>query len=118
MIRNREAVPINRYRISNPGVARAIANERLTPPDADDVHHLVLDISRLDFPYLEGQSVGVLPPGLDEAGRPHKLRLYSIASTRRGDVGEGRTLSLCVKRVISRDCKVRRGPASNFLCDA
>jgi ferredoxin--NADP+ reductase len=115
---SREAVTINRYRISDPGVARIIANERLTPLESDDVHHIVLDISGLDYPHLEGQSLGVLVPGLDAAGRPHKLRLYSIASSRRGDDGEGRTVSLCVKRVLIQDCGLRRGLASNFLCDA
>jgi ferredoxin--NADP+ reductase len=114
---SREAVTINRYRVSNPGVARVIANERLTPPGADDVRHIVLDISGLDFPYLEGQSLGVLAPGLDEAGRPHKLRLYSIASARRGDDGEGRTASICVKRVVTQHEEGRCGVASGFLCD-
>src|SRR5947209_14516000 len=115
---SRESVPINRFRVSEPGVARLLANERLTPPDSDDVRHVVLDIAGLDFRYLEGQSLGVLAPGADEAGRPHKLRLYSIASTRSGDDGEGRTVSLCVKRVVVRGDGERRGPASNFLCDA
>jgi ferredoxin--NADP+ reductase len=80
----------------------------------------VLDLEGLDYRYLEGQSLGVLPSGVDHRGHPHKLRLYSIASTRRGDDGRGRTASLCVKRVVYRDpatAEERRGVASNYLCD-
>jgi ferredoxin--NADP+ reductase len=80
----------------------------------------VLDLSGLEYRFLEGQSLGVLAPGVDERGRPHKLRLYSIASTRTGDDGRGTTASLCVKRVIYKDPVTgveRRGIASNYLCD-
>jgi hypothetical protein len=115
-----EAIPLNLYRPSRPGLARVVANVRLSPPGTDDVRHIVLDLEGLDFRYREGQSLGVLTPGSDEAGRPHKLRLYSIASTRRGDDGLGRTVSLCVKRVAYVEPTsglVRRGPASNYLCD-
>jgi ferredoxin--NADP+ reductase len=116
----RDGIPLNLYRVSSPGIARVISNERLTPEDRDDVRHVVLDLGGLGYRYLEGQSLGVLPPGVDEAGRPHKLRLYSIASTRLGDDGRGVTASLCVKRVVYDDPQTggsRRGVASNYLCD-
>ena len=29
------------------------------------IHHIILDLGRTAFPFLEGQSVGVLPPGVD-----------------------------------------------------
>ena len=39
-----------------------------------------------NIPCLEGQSLGVIPPGVNaNNGRPHTLRLYSLASTRYGD---------------------------------
>ena len=42
------------------------------------------------LPYVEGQSIGVLPPGTDaKTGKPHQQRLYSIASSRYGDDGGG-----------------------------
>ncbi|MBX6312268.1 MAG: ferredoxin--NADP(+) reductase [Isosphaeraceae bacterium] len=116
----RDVIPLNLYRVSRPGIARVLANERLTPEGYDDVRHIVLDRSGLDYHYLEGQSLGVLPPGVDAKGRPHKLRLYSIASTRLGDDGAGQTASLCVKRVVYTDPATgqeRRGIASNYLCD-
>jgi len=50
------------------------------------------------MPFWEGQSVGIIPPGVDAKGKPHKNRLYSIASSRYvcmygGGVG-GRTPSM------------------------
>jgi ferredoxin--NADP+ reductase len=37
------------------------------------------------LPYWEGQSYGVLPPGIDpKKNKPYGVRLYSIASTRYG----------------------------------
>lgn len=113
-------VPLNLFKVKQPGVARVVANLRLTPEDRDDVRHVVLDLSGLDYRYLEGQSLGVLAPGVDEKGKPHKLRLYSIASTRSGDDGQGRLASLCVKRLVYEDPvtgEPRYGVASNYLCD-
>jgi ferredoxin--NADP+ reductase len=120
MTSGHEAVPLNVYRVSSPGVARVLDNRRLTPSRSPDVRHLVFDLSGLNLPYLEGQSLGVLPPGVDGRGRPHKLRLYSVASTRLGDDGRGTTASLCVKRVLDHDPATgaeHRGVASNYLCD-
>ena len=30
-----------------------------------DTHHIVLDFGAMPFPVLEGQSIGVVPPGVD-----------------------------------------------------
>ena len=75
--------------------------------------------------YVEGQSLSVIPPGTDPAnGRPHKPRLYSIASTRYGDILDGNTVSLCVRRAEYYDPNTgvadptKKGVCSNFLCDA
>lgn len=114
-------VPINLYRPNAPLPSRLLSNVRLTPEGhPSDVRHLVFELEQGDFRYLEGQSVGILPPGLDEAGKPHKLRLYSVASTRRGDRDDARTVSLCVKRVLFTEPATGqefRGVASNYLCD-
>ena len=45
-----------------------------------DTHHIVLDFGQMPFPVLEGQSVGIIPPGIDANGRAHHARQYSIAS--------------------------------------
>ena len=36
-----------------------------------DTHHIVLDFGAMPFPVLEGQSIGIVPPGVDARGRPH-----------------------------------------------
>jgi ferredoxin--NADP+ reductase len=116
----RDEVPFNLYRVSSPGTAKVLSNERLTPDSPEDVCHIVLDLEGLSYRYLEGQSLGVLTPGVDEKGHANKLRLYSIASSRLGDDGLGRTASLCVKRVIFQLPETGheyRGVASNYLCD-
>lgn len=46
-----------------------------------------------EIPYREGQSIGVIPDGIDKNGKPHKLRLYSIASSAIGDFGDSKTVS-------------------------
>lgn len=72
-----------------------------------------------NVPYLEGQSIGVIAPGMDKRGKPHKVRLYSIASTRHGDFGDGKTVSLSVKRLVYNDAQGNevKGVCSNHLCD-
>lgn len=45
-----------------------------------------------EIPYREGQSVGVIPEGIDKNGKPHKVRLYSIASSALGDFGNSETV--------------------------
>ncbi len=71
-----------------------------------------------------GQSLSVIPPGTDFAsGRNHKPRLYSIASTRYGDLLDGNTISLCVRRaeyidpITGQKDPAKQGVCSNFLCD-
>ena len=46
-----------------------------------------------EVPYREGQSIGIIPEGIDKNGKPHKLRLYSIASSAIGDFGDSKTVS-------------------------
>jgi benzoyl-CoA 2,3-dioxygenase component A len=82
------------------------------------VRHIVLDLGSTPFPVLEGQSIGVLPPGVDSAGVAHRLRLYSIASPRDGERRGYNNLSLTVKRVSAgADGQHQDGVCSNFLCD-
>src|SRR5262249_30508323 len=35
---------------------------------------------------VPGQWVGIIPPGADAKGRPHQVRLYSLASPTRGEI--------------------------------
>lgn len=114
-------VPSNIYKPNSPLEAKVIKHERLTAPDSpNDVCHIVYDISGSELKYVEGQSIGVLPPGEDANGKPHKLRLYSIASPGIGDDGQGKTLSVCVKRAITVDPETGKeyhGVCSSYLCN-
>lgn len=116
-----QEIPSNIYKPNAPLEAKVIKHYRLTAPDSpNDVCHIVYDISGSDLKYVEGQSIGVLPPGEDANGRPHKLRLYSIASPGVGDDGQGKTLTICVKRAITVDeasGKEYHGVCSSFLCN-
>jgi benzoyl-CoA 2,3-dioxygenase component A len=83
-----------------------------------DTHHVVLDFGSMPFPVLEGQSIGILPPGSDDKGKPHHARQYSIASARNGERAGYNNLSLTVKRVLEdHHGKPVKGVASNYVCD-
>jgi benzoyl-CoA 2,3-dioxygenase component A len=99
--------------------ATVTGNVRVTEVGREyDTHHLVLDFGAMPFPVLEGQSIGVLPPGTDEAGRAHHARQYSIASPRNGERPGYNNVSLTVKRVLEdHQGRPVRGVASNWLCD-
>ena len=103
--------------------ATVSGNFRVTEVGSDtgsdyDTHHLVLDFGRMPFPVLEGQSIGIVPPGVDVSGRPHHARQYSVASPRNGERPGYNNLSLTVKRVlVDHQGKPVRGAASNYLCD-
>jgi len=83
-----------------------------------DTHHVVLDFGAMPFPVLEGQSIGVIPPGVDANGKPHHARQYSIASPRNGERVGHNNLSLTIKRVLEdHQGQPVRGVASTFMCD-
>jgi benzoyl-CoA 2,3-epoxidase subunit A len=83
-----------------------------------DTHHIVLDFGALPFPVLEGQSIGIIAPGLDAAGKPHHARQYSIASPRNGERPGYNNLSLTIKRVLEDHAgQPVRGVGSNYMCD-
>ena len=102
---------VNLFTRADPAIATVQGNYRLTSHAADsDVRHIILDLGSVNFPVLEGQSVGVRPPGTDAGGRPHHMRLYSVSSPRDGERPNTNNLALTVKRE-------ERGLCSNYLCD-
>jgi benzoyl-CoA 2,3-dioxygenase component A len=107
------------YSKDHPITATVVGNMRLTEEGASqDIHHIVLDFGNTAFPVLEGQSVGILPPGTDKSGNPHHVRLYSIASPREGERPGYNNIALTVKRVVEdNDGNPVTGVASNYLCD-
>lgn len=117
-------IPVNFAKNTAPVTAKVLGRTRLITPDAPgDIEHIVLKLPE-GFHYVEGQSISIIPPGFDATGKPHKPRLYSIASTRYGDLLDGSTVSLCVRRAEYVDPSTgvidpsKKGVCSNFLCDA
>lgn len=110
---------VNLYGSKNPITATVVGNVRVTEVGREyDTHHIVLDFGVMPFPVLEGQSIGVLPPGLDERGKPHHARQYSIASPRNGERPGYNNISLTVKRVLeNHQGQAVKGVASNYMCD-
>jgi benzoyl-CoA 2,3-dioxygenase component A len=99
--------------------ATVVGNVRVTQVGKEyDTHHIVLDFGATPFPVLEGQSIGVIPPGTDEHGRPHHARQYSVASARNGERPGYNNLSLTIKRVLEdHQGRPVRGVGSNYMCD-
>jgi len=97
---------------------------------ASFVRHVAIDVSGtpLEGNFVSGQSFGVIPPGEDELGRPHKVRLYSISCASWGEDGAGKVISTTPKRLVDErrpqtadddpdDHRLYTGVASNYLCD-
>ncbi|WP_121631649.1 benzoyl-CoA 2,3-epoxidase subunit BoxA [Tropicibacter alexandrii] len=101
---------INLYTLGKPATAKVQGNYRLTDDPEHDVRHIILDFGGLPMPVLEGQSIGIIPPGTDANGQPHLPRLYSISSPRDGERPNYNNLSLTVKREA-------QGLCSNYVCD-
>ena len=115
---------VNLYTHKAPVTATVVGNYRLTDESAQrsgppaHIHHIVLDFGSTPFPVLEGQSIGILPPGATKDGKPHHARQYSIASPRNGERSGYNNLSLTVKRVThDHEGNAAAGVCSNYLCD-
>lgn len=116
-------VRMHLYRPNEPVTAKVTRNDLCTDRKAAGfVRHLEFDVAGtlLEGNVLPGQSIGVLAPGTDAKGRPHAVRLYSVASPACGEDGAGKIISTTVKRTIDEDWETHRlflGVASNHLCD-
>lgn len=118
------AAQMHIIRPNEPGIATVTKSVLCTKSSkaAGYVRHIEFDVSGtgLEGSCLAGQSVGVIPPGEDERGRPHKPRLYSLASPTLGEDGKGNVYATTVKRTIDEhwdDHSLFLGVASNYLCD-
>jgi benzoyl-CoA 2,3-epoxidase subunit A len=102
---------VNLFNRDKPAIATVTGSYRLTDEGAEnDVRHIILDFGTTHFPVLEGQSIGIVPPGASAEGKPHNIRLYSVASPRHGERPHHNNLALTVKREP-------HGLCSNYLCD-
>jgi len=93
---------------------------------ASYVRHIAIDVSGtpLAGTFRAGQSFGVIPPGENEKGKPHAVRLYSISAPSWGEDGNGNVVSTTCKRLIdeysesdSENHELFVGVCSNYLCD-
>ena len=115
-------VPVNTYKPKTPFMGTVTENYSLLKDGAiGRVQHITFDLAggEPQLKYIEGQSIGIIPEGEDANGKPHKLRLYSIASTRHGDNLEGNTVSLCVRQLEYKNDAGEQiyGVCSTYLCD-
>jgi benzoyl-CoA 2,3-dioxygenase component A len=102
---------VNLYNLGKPATARVQGTYRLTSEESGaEVRHIILDFGNQSLPVLEGQSIGITPPGVDAKGKPHLPRLYSVSSPRDGERPHYNNLSLTVKREDGGVC-------STYLCD-
>ena len=110
---------VNLHGPKAPVTATVVGNVQVNDAGTEnETHHVVLDFGSMPFPVLEGQSIGIIPPGTDDKGKPHHARQYSIASPRNGERPGYNNLSLTVKRVVEdHDGKPVRGVCSNYICD-
>ena len=114
-----EVPRVNLFAPKAPALATVVGNLNCTESGfANETHHVVLDFGTTEFPVLEGQSIGIIPPGTTASGQPHQPRQYSVASARNGERIGYNNLALTVKRV-TEDHQGRgiKGIASNYVCD-
>ena len=119
----KKKVPVNTYRPKSPFIGKCTEIYDLVDEGGVGIcRHMTFDLAGGDpqLEYVEGQSIGIIPPGEDKDGKPHKLRLYSIASTRHGDNLEDHTVSLCVRKLEYNDPDTGEkveGVCSTYLCN-
>lgn len=113
---------------TKPVVGRIVSTRLCTKgKSASFIRHVAIDVSGTPLAgnFLAGQSFGIIPPGDDEKGKPHKVRLYSVASPSWGEDGQGNVISTTPKRVIEEipvgegeeGHRLFLGVCSNYLCD-
>jgi ferredoxin--NADP+ reductase len=118
-------VPVNTFKAKAPYMGKVVSVKRIVGPKATgETCDVVID-TQGGMPYWEGQSFGVIPPGINpKNGKPNSVRLYSIAASRYGDDMSGKQTTLCVRRAtywcpeLKADDPAKKGVCSNYLCDA
>lgn len=115
-------VELNIYTPKDPVEVPIVENWVCTKESSPNfVRHVTFDIAGTDLEghVRVGQSIGILPPGKDENGRDHKLRLYSVSSPSRGEDGKQNLISTTVKRTIEEldNNELYLGVCSNYLAD-
>ena len=118
-------IPLQLFKAKEPYVGKIVSVKRIVGAQATgETCDIVID-HQGKVPYWEGQSYGIIPPGINpKNGKPYTNRLYSIASTRYGDDMKGTTTTLCVRRAVywcpelKAEDPAKKGVCSNYLCDS
>merc|ERR1719267_33258 len=118
-------IPMQTYKAKEPYIGKVVSVKRIVGAAATgETCNIVID-HQGKMPYWEGQSYGVIPPGINPKNdKPYTNRLYSIASSRYGDDMSGTTTTLCVRRAtywcpeMQAEDPAKKGVCSNFLCDS
>jgi ferredoxin--NADP+ reductase len=115
-------VPINLVKPKDPVEVPILESKVATAASSPNfIRHITFDVSGtpLENNIRSGQSIGILAPGVDEKGKAHSLRLYSVASPTGGEDGNGKIYATTVKRVIDENWDTQElftGVASNYFC--
>ncbi|TGK11767.1 ferredoxin-NADP reductase [Leptospira fletcheri] len=128
---------INIFKKSNPYKAKVVSNVCLTPEPGkgnrpkkeggSEIHRITLAVDHSVYPYVIGQSAGIIPPGEDPekkakglADAAYTVRLYSIASPSYSFGMKEDNIEFIIKRdnVYDSDGNIQfKGVCSNYVCD-
>ncbi|MCB1180025.1 MAG: ferredoxin-NADP reductase [Leptospiraceae bacterium] len=128
---------INLFKKSNPLICKVVKNIQLTPNPGEgkrpkkegqaSIHRIILGLDHSQYPYVIGQSAGVIPPGEDpekvakgSENTAYTVRLYSISSPSYSMGMKEDNIEFIIKRDNSYDEEgniTHKGVASNYMCD-
>jgi ferredoxin--NADP+ reductase len=111
---------LSEYQRTETLTATVLSNSRLTPPEAEEVREILLQINEPGFKAEPGQSIGVIAPGSADYGNKEHFRLYTVADLPESTSEGLFVITLCVKRcdyIDEYSGELSKGVASNYLCD-
>ncbi|MCB1191194.1 MAG: ferredoxin-NADP reductase [Leptospiraceae bacterium] len=128
---------VNLFKKSSPYKGKVLKNEKLTPDigkgkrpskeGASDINRISIEIDHKQLPYVIGQSLGIIPPGIDPEkakkggeNTGYTVRLYSIASPTYSIGMKEDSVEFIIKRDNTYDeagRAIHKGVASNYMCD-
>ncbi|MBP7282008.1 MAG: ferredoxin-NADP reductase [Leptospiraceae bacterium] len=128
---------INLFKKSAPLKAKVLKNIQLTPDPGkgkrpkkegmSSIHRIVIGIDHSQFPYLIGQSAGIIPPGQDpekvakgSENTDYAIRLYSISSPTYSMGMKEDSIEFIIKRDNTYDEEGNikfSGSGSNYMCN-
>lgn len=114
-------LPINVVKPKEPVEAKIVESKICTLESSPNfIRHITIDVSGTPLvgQFKAGQSIGIIAPGVDKDGKPHKVRLYSVSSPSNGENGNPNLVSTTVKRVLDEDWETQElftGVCSNYI---